>query len=165
MLKIKVNKNNILEVKEEKTQVFINNEVYEWDISKISDNLFHVIQDSQSYNIELISADYETKTFKIRINGKVTEVEAKDKFDLLLEKLGMNEAASTKVNEIKAPMPGMIINILAEEGKEVNVGDQLIILEAMKMENIIKSPRAGLIKNIKVKKGDSVEKNQILIQF
>jgi biotin carboxyl carrier protein len=84
---------------------------------------------------------------------------------LLLEKLGMNNAASGKVNNIKAPMPGLIIELKVKTGDTVKAGDQLLILEAMKMENILKSPGEGVVKSVKVKKGDTVEKNQVLIEF
>ena len=57
------------------------------------------------------------------------------------------------------------INLKVAEGDTVKAGDQLLILEAMKMENILKSPGDGVVKKIKVKKGDSVEKNQVLIEF
>ena len=62
-------------------------------------------------------------------------------------------------------MPGMVLNILVAEGQEVKKGEALIILEAMKMENILKSPTDGVIKKIAINKGVAVEKNQILIQF
>ena len=83
----------------------------------------------------------------------------------MLEKLGMNKTSAAAVQDIKAPMPGLVIELKVEEGQEIKAGDPLIILEAMKMENIIKSPREGVIKSILVKKGQSVEKNQILIKF
>lgn len=62
-------------------------------------------------------------------------------------------------------MPGLILDILVEEGQEVNEEDQLVILEAMKMENVITSPRNGVIKKIGVSKGDAVDKKQMLIEF
>ena len=62
-------------------------------------------------------------------------------------------------------MPGMVLNILVTEGQEVKKGDALIVLEAMKMENILKSPTDGVIKKIAINKGVAVEKNQLLIQF
>jgi biotin carboxyl carrier protein len=88
-----------------------------------------------------------------------------DKFDLLLEKMGMNASASGKVNNIKAPMPGLIIDLRVKDGDLVKAGDPLLILEAMKMENIIKSPGEGVVKSVKVKKGAGVEKGQVLIEF
>jgi len=77
----------------------------------------------------------------------------------------LDSLASKKVNDIKAPMPGMVLNILVTEGQEVKKGDPLIVLEAMKMENILKSPTDGTIKKIAITKGIAVEKNQLLIQF
>jgi biotin carboxyl carrier protein len=113
----------------------------------------------------LVKADATTKSFTWKINGRNYSVSVKDKFDLLLEKLGMSEAAGSKVNSIKAPMPGLIIDLKVKTGDVVKQGDPLLILEAMKMENILKSPGDGEVKSIKIKKGDSVEKNQVLIEF
>jgi biotin carboxyl carrier protein len=62
-------------------------------------------------------------------------------------------------------MPGLVLSILVKEGDEVKKGDNLLVLEAMKMENIIKSPADVTIKFIKIKPSDKVEKNQVLIQF
>jgi biotin carboxyl carrier protein len=79
--------------------------------------------------------------------------------------MGMTNTSSVKVNNVKAPMPGLIISLKVADGDEVKQGDPLLILEAMKMENILKSPGDGKVKSVKVKMGDSVEKNQILIEF
>lgn len=79
--------------------------------------------------------------------------------------MGFDNTKRNKMLEIKAPMPGLVLNVMVEEGQEVNKGDNLLVLEAMKMENIIKSPSSGNVKKIRVNKGDKVEKNEILIQF
>ncbi|MCL4145650.1 UNVERIFIED_CONTAM: hypothetical protein GTU68_019273 [Idotea baltica] len=62
-------------------------------------------------------------------------------------------------------MPGLILDILVEVGQTIQKGDQLMILEAMKMENVLKAPGEGSISSIEVSQGDSVEKNQVLIKF
>ena len=77
----------------------------------------------------------------------------------------MNNGSAGKVNHIKAPMPGLIIDLRVKEGDTVKPGDALLILEAMKMENMIKASAESVVKSVKVKKGDSVEKNQVLIEF
>ncbi|MDN4166352.1 biotin/lipoyl-containing protein [Cytophagales bacterium LB-30] len=146
--------------------MLLNNEAIAWDILSLAGgDKFHIVKNSRSYQVEVVKKDLETKTLTVKVNGQLHEVSLKDKYDLLLEKLGMNSLASNKVNQIKAPMPGLIFEIKVKEGDTVQKGDQLMILEAMKMENIIKSPGEGVIKTIKVSKGDSVEKNQVMILF
>ena len=143
----------------------INGESFQWDLTKISEGNFHVLYKNKSYRAEVVKTDKATKTFQLKINNKIHTVELKDKFDLLLEKMGMANGASSKVNNIKAPMPGLVIDMKVKAGDTVKVGDPLLILEAMKMENIIKSPGDATIKNVKAKKGDTVEKGQVLIEF
>ena len=79
--------------------------------------------------------------------------------------MGFSVGSTKQVNFVKAPMPGLILEINVKVGQEVKENDPLLILEAMKMENIITSPRDGIIKLIDAKKGDAVEKNQLLINF
>jgi biotin carboxyl carrier protein len=77
----------------------------------------------------------------------------------------MDNLNTAKVSEIKAPMPGLVLRILASEGEEVQKGGNLLVLEAMKMENIIKAPADVIIKSVKVNPGDKVEKNQVMMIF
>ncbi len=153
------------EINPEGETIMVNGEALAWDVTQLRDGYFHIIHDHKSYKAELVKADATTKSFTWKINGRNYSVSVKDKFDLLLEKLGMSEAAGSKVNSIKAPMPGLIIDLKVKAGDVVKQGDPLLILEAMKMENILKSPGDGEVKSIKIKKGDSVEKNQVLIEF
>jgi biotin carboxyl carrier protein len=164
MFKAKIN-NSSYDVKFDKTDAFVDDAIFDWDITKLGDRSYHIISNNKSYRAEVVSIDHKTKVVILKLNGKKIEVALKDKFDLLLEKLGMDTVASTKMNEIKAPMPGLIFEIQIKVGDEVKKGDPIMILEAMKMENVLKSPGDGLVKAIKVKKGDSVEKNQVLVQF
>ncbi len=146
-------------------EITVDDNPFDWDMIEVKENYYHIIKNNISYSVELVEADFETKTLIIKVNGEKFEVAAKDKFDVLLKKLGMNNKASTQLKELKAPMPGLIIELKVTEGQEVKKGDTLLILEAMKMENIIKSPGDGIVKSIKVKQGDSVEKNSVLILF
>lgn len=116
-------------------------------------------------NAEVIDANYAEKAFTIRINENQYVVNVKDRFDLLLDQMGMSGAASAKVNHIKAPMPGKVLEVKVTAGDTVQKGDSVLILEAMKMENVIKAPGAGKVKTVKVNQGESVEKNQVLIEF
>ena len=120
---------------------------------------------NKSYNVDVVKLNVEEKSLVVKINSVKFTLQLKDKYDELLHSLGLDNLAVKKVNDVKAPMPGMVLNILVKEGDEVKKGDALIILEAMKMENILKSPSDGHIKKIAINKGVAVEKNQILIQF
>jgi len=164
MYKASVNKKNF-EIINREQQLSIDGSPLDWDIVKISDGHFHILVKNKSYRAEVVKADAATKTFVLKINGKVYSVELKDKFDLLLEKMGMNNGAAGKANNVKAPMPGLIVDLHVKEGDSVNPGDALLILEAMKMENLIKASAQSVVKSVRVKKGDSVEKNQVLIEF
>lgn len=105
------------------------------------------------------------KRWDIWVNGRKYPVQLRDKLDMMLDKMGMNNAAAQSVKEVKAPMPGLVIDIMVAEGAVVKKEEPLLILEAMKMENVIKSPGEGVVKLIKVAKNKAVEKNDILITF
>jgi biotin carboxyl carrier protein len=139
--------------------------IADWDLKKLSDKKFHLLINHKTFRVELIKADPVAKLFSFKINGVVHSVELKDKFDLLLEKMGINNGGASKANNVKAPMPGLIIDLRVKEGDTVMPGDALLILEAMKMENLIKASVQSVVRSVKVKKGDSVEKNQVLIEF
>ncbi len=135
------------------------------DIIEIKEGIFHIIKDSKSYNAEVLKANKEEKSFVIRVNGNKYTVQLKDKYDELLENLGMSNASSAKVKEMKAPMPGLVVDIRVKENDLVKKGDALVVLQAMKMENILKCPADAVVKKIHIKKDDVIEKNQLLISF
>lgn len=143
----------------------VNGEPFSWDIVKLSDNNFHILYQNKSYRAEIVKIEKSSKTVSIKINNRLHTVSVKDKFDLLLETMGIDNQASSKLNVIKAPMPGLIIDLKVKVGDQVEAGDSLLILEAMKMENVIKSPGKGKVKTVKAAKGDSVERGQVLIEF
>jgi biotin carboxyl carrier protein len=163
--KVSVNKTSSFEVEHTDKGILADGKPLSIDMVQLADGYFHILFNQKSYRAEVVKADKASKTFTLKINNHLHTVEAKDKFDLLLEKLGMSNANAGKVNNIKAPMPGLIINMKVQVGDVVKAGDPLLILEAMKMENMLKSPGDGVVKTVKVKKGDTVEKNQILIEF
>lgn len=143
----------------------VNGDAIGWDVASLGNGHYHILYHDKGYRAEVVKIDRETKTVDLKINGRKHSIQLRDKFDLLLEKMGMNNTASSKVNMIKAPMPGLIIELRVKPGDKVKTGDPLLVLEAMKMENIIKAPGEGLVKEVKVKKGDIVEKGQLLIEF
>lgn len=165
MLKATVNDTQVLEVEKENDQLTIDSKPFSWDFQQVSDKDFHILKDNKSYNVELVEADYQQKIFKIKVNGKIETVQLRDKTDMLLEKMGIAAGASAKLNNLKAPMPGLIYDLKVKVGDEVQKGDVLLILVAMKMENAIKAPGNGKVKAIKVSLNDSVEKGQLIMEF
>ncbi len=161
----KEGENFSFEIKSQKEEIQVNEEPFHWDLLEIKENSFHILHQNQSYKVEVLKADFQEKTFLIQVNGSVYELNAQNQFDLLLQQLGMDKINKAKVNELKAPMPGLLLEIKVAEGQEVKKGEILLILEAMKMENVLKAPADAKIKSIKVKKGENVEKNQLLLQF
>jgi len=137
----------------------------DWDLLEIRDGKFHILQDKSSYEASVVEADYATKTFVIKINQNSYNVTLKDEFDQLAEKLGFSNMASQKMNNIKAPMPGLVLDVVVNVGDTVAKGDSVLILEAMKMENVIKAEGDAVVKAIVIEKGTAVEKNQVLVEF
>lgn len=169
MYTIKINqedyKTNITKIEGTVIQGEVNQKEFQSDIIKVREGVYHLLKDGRSYNVELVKHIPEEKKLIVKINNTKYTLDVKDQYDELLHHLGMDNMTSKKVNDIKAPMPGMVLNILVGEGQEVKKGDALLILEAMKMENILKSPSDGIVKKIAATKGTAVEKNQLLIQF
>jgi len=143
----------------------LNGNSVEWDLIEVRENTFHIIKDNKSYSATLVSFNAEEKSLVLNVNGNDYEIVIKDENDLLLQQLGISTKSSTAVQFIKAPMPGLIINVSVNVGDEVKKGDTLLILEAMKMENVIKSPRDGRIKKVNVELRKAVEKNQVMLEF
>lgn len=143
----------------------VNQNLITWDLKWVEDRKVHLVRGTESIEAELLSIDHETKSLQIRMGHQTATLQLKDRFDLLLEKMGMSVVGSGALKDIKAPMPGLILDLKVKSGDEVKKGDVVLILEAMKMENIIKSPGDGVVKDVKVTLKQSVEKNQVLIQF
>lgn len=133
------------------------------DVYDSGDGKLHVISGTKSFQAEILSA--EGKAYKIKVGNHLYELNLQDENDALLKRLGMESTGSSRAKDLKAPMPGMVLDILIKAGQEVSKNDPLIILEAMKMENVIKSPADGLISKVSISTGQAVEKDELLIEF
>ncbi len=126
---------------------------------------FHVLHDKKPFVAEVTSNDFLQKKYTVNINNNRYEISIQNPLDELIKAMGFELGASKMINDIKAPMPGLILDVAVVEGQEVEENETLLILEAMKMENVLTSPRHGIIRSIAITKGDAVEKNQLLIEF
>lgn len=144
---------------------FSEEEISSLDLQKISASKCHVLKNNKSYHTEFLSKDLNNKKYLIKINSNSYEVDISNDLDLLIKEMGLSLNNVQAVNDVKAPMPGLILDVMVKEGEEVKEGDYLLVLEAMKMENTLSAPRDGKVKKIHVKQGNSVEKDQLLVEM
>ena len=135
------------------------------DAVSLENDNFHVLKDNKPYQAEIISKDFFGKKYTVKVNNNNYEVVISNPLDLLIKEMGFEVGVAKQINAIKAPMPGLILEINVAVGQTVKENDNLLILTAMKMENSLLSPREGIIKSISIKVGDSVVKGALLIEF
>lgn len=140
-------------------------DAYQLDLLKLPNNKFHVIQNGKSFNVKINQSDFYKRKYVVTVNKSTYTVDISNQLDQVITKMGFSLGSSKKANEVKAPMPGMILSINVKEGQEVKEGETLLILEAMKMENAISAPKDGIVKSIQVKNNGTVEKGELMIQL
>ena len=163
MAKIEVNSTSF-EITKSNEGLLIDGKQANYDIIELPNGEFNLLFDNQSFTIAVEEKNASTGALRIRLNGRSVETKLQNKLAALLKSMGM-ESDKKKLKELKAPMPGLVLDVLVKSGNTVTIGQDLLILEAMKMENSIKSPQDGVIDEISIQKQDKVEKNQILLSF
>ena len=135
------------------------------DSNKIDSNLFHVLLNQASYKVKLIEKDFNEKNFTLQIGSTIYKINIGTELDELIRSMGYELSSESAANDVKAPMPGIILEIKVKPGDSVSKGDTLLILEAMKMENAILSPKDGVVRSVMSETGDTVDKNKLLIEL
>ena len=156
--------NNSFNIEKAKDILSIDNLEVAHDLLKTGNNNYHLVYNHQSFNIEVLDKNTHTGLLNLKINGRVITTQLQNKLAGLLQQMGMDNNKK-KLKDLKAPMPGLVLDIMVEEGDEVTEGQELIVLEAMKMENAIKSPQDGIIDKIQIGKQDKIDKNHTLLSF
>lgn len=141
------------------------NKRFSADMVRVKGGRFHIIYENRSYVADVVEVHHEEKKFTISINQNNYQIQLADRYDKLLKDLGFASGSSTTDLQLKAPMPGRILEVLVASGDEVKKGDALVVLEAMKMENIIKASADVKIKSVEAQKDQVVEKNDPIIFF
>lgn len=135
------------------------------DVQQKSENTWHILHQNKSLDVEVVHSDFISKSYTIKVNSSLYEVKIETALDDLIAEMGLSLVENTVIKDIKAPMPGLILDVLVKAGDEVKEGDYLLVLEAMKMENTITAPRDGVVKTVSVEKGKTVNKDQLLMEM
>lgn len=165
MLQVTVNQKNNFTINTDEQLTIINDTVADLDISEQPNGLVSVLLNGKSYTGIVEQINLKTKEIAVSINGRVYKTVIKEPIDQLLSNMGLDLRSQKKAEPIKAPMPGMVLKILVTPGQQINKGDGLVILEAMKMENILKATATAIVKAIKVNERTAVEKGTTLIEL
>jgi len=139
--------------------------IEELDVVNLDNKKFHLLSNHQSYQGEITEYNFINRTYSVKVNGVIYNVAIKNELDQLIKNMGFSTGSTKNVKLIKAPMPGVVLQVNVSIGQEVQEDESLVILEAMKMESSLVAPSSGIVKNIEVSSGDTVEKGQLLIEF
>lgn len=164
-MQITVNGNTAVDIHNNNNEWQLNGQPINADIQWQANGQASILINHKSYTAQVEKIDKDNKELVLKINGQRYTLAIKEDIDILLDKMGINLSAMQKAAPLKAPMPGMILKILVEPGQQVNKGDALLILEAMKMENVLKASGTATIKTIKAEEKTAVEKGAILIEM
>lgn len=142
-------------------RVVANSAVIKWDDHKF----FSIEHHGKVFHGEVVDDNTEGNLLTLKINHRVFQVSKKGELDDLIKELGLDKPKIKQLKELEAPMPGRIVNIAVKIGQELNVGDEILSLEAMKMENVLKAEGIGKVKRICFTNDDVVDKGAVLIEF
>ena len=104
-------------------------------------------------------------TWTIKMDGVGDRWVERSLREELMERMGIEEGAGNLSRELRAPMPGKVIEVLVKEGQSVEEGEAMLVLEAMKMENVLRAGMSGVVSSIGVEAGNAVEKEAVLISM
>lgn len=135
------------------------------DMDQVNNTTFHVLKDKKAFQVEVVSNSDFHKISTIAVNGRNYDIKIDNSYDIMVAQMGLLEVSEAKSNNIMAPMPGYIVDIMVSPGDSIEEGTPLFVLSAMKMENVILSDGKGIIKSIEAQKDDSVTKGQLIIEM
>ena len=139
--------------------------INELDLTDLGNGTHHVIRNGKGYTVEILNADIPNKTFLLSVNGKEVKVHLRDAVETMVHDLGLDAVGDSQAKELHAPMPGLVLSVHASAGNNYAKGEKLVILEAMKMENVLSAPNDLGVAEVHVEPGQAVDKGQLLISF
>jgi len=167
MYRVTINDNGY-EVKPNSTNSLagtLGGEPYELELKGNPEEGFFTEWSGRTYEVQVLQTHWGDKRLTLAVNNQLLEIHAEDSYDLLLKELGMTQATAGVLNELKAPMPGLVLRLDVQEGDTVEEGQSLLVLEAMKMENVLKCSARARVKKVVCREGVAVSKNDVLLEF
>ncbi|MFB6274466.1 MAG: biotin/lipoyl-containing protein [Salinibacter sp.] len=143
-------------------QLVVDGEAKDYTFEVLREGYVSMIVDGTSVPVSVEPTGEDT--LRVTIDGRRTEVRVKDEQDLLVEEFGLGEDAAAG-GEVRAPMPGLVLDVLVDEGDEVAADQGLLVLEAMKMENELTAPSGGIVTAIHATSGEAVDKEALLVEI
>ena len=165
MIEISVNGKYNFRLSREDGQWMIGDMPAPADIARQANGVISILHKGRSYEAIIELVDKAAKEVVLRIAGQRYSVAIREPIDQLLHSMGLDLKAAKKVEAVKAPMPGMILKVLVVPGQQIAKGDGLLVLEAMKMENVLKASGPATVKGIRVQERTAVEKGAVLIDL
>ena len=142
-------------------KVYLDGDLVEVNFGDVGQSaLYSLLVNHESF--EALVEPYDN-VWHVLMRGNLYEVEVVDERTQLLRSRETSLVPDTGEVAIRAPMPGLVVSIPVKVGQELVKGDNIIILESMKMENELKAPRAGRVERINVQEGESVEQDQTMV--
>lgn len=165
MLEAIVNEQHRFLVKKDDDEWLLNDKPVSLDIQAQPNGLLSILYNGKSMTAMVERVDRKAKELTLRVDGITQTVVIKEPIDQLLSQMGLDLKAMHKAESVKAPMPGLVLKVLVTVGQQIHKGDGLLVLEAMKMENILKASGTATVKAIKVTERTAVEKGAVLIEL
>ncbi len=150
---VEFDKNNNLVLK-------IDDKKHELKIISFKSNILEFIFDDSYYEIKVLEST--STDLKILLNGNPLTLKKHSKLAEIIEKSAGRGGGGSSQNSISSQIPGRVISVSISKGDSVKKGDNIVVLESMKMQVAIKSPRDGVIKELKVKEGQSISRNDVV---
>lgn len=135
------------------------------DIIRINEDEYHGVLSNKSYHAHILSVDMASKVVQVQINNQIFSCVIKDDLDLTIASLDLNSTNKNQNKNLISTMPGLVLSVIVKEGDHIKAGDELMILEAMKMENVLKAGNDGVITKICCEEKSAVDKGQLLIEI
>lgn len=163
MFQVQINGRDVREVELGEESARIQETEQSFAVHRIREGVYQLVLNNRVYMCKV--DQLSSKQFEITMGTRQHQVDVQDEYDQLLERLGLDFGEGDAPDDVVAPMPGRVLDVMTQTGATVEKGEPILVLEAMKMENVIKANGHGTVSAVMVKPGDALEKGQVMVTF